>query len=124
MANRNYEDLEVFQKSYKLAISIHEISLKLPKYELYEEGNQIRRSSKSIVANIVEGFGRRRYKKEFLRFLIFSQASCDETKVHLKMIFDLGYINEIEFKKYFEEYEYLGRKLNHFIKAVEKGHIT
>lgn len=83
MAYKSYRDLDIYKKSYKLAIEIHEISLKLPKFEMYEQGNQIRRSSKSIKSNIVEGFGRRRYKQEFIRFLTYSLASCDETIDHL-----------------------------------------
>ena len=72
---KNYRDLEIYQLAYKLAIEIHEMSMQLPKYELYEQGSQIRRSSKSIKDNIAEGFGRRRYKVEFIRFLIFAHSS-------------------------------------------------
>ena len=122
MTGIKYEDLEIYQKSYELAMSIHEMTLKLPKYELYEEGNQIRRSSKSIVTNIVEGFGRRRYKKEFIKFLTYAHASCDETKVHLNFIVNSGYITENEYKLYFKKYDSLGRKFSHFIKTVEKKH--
>ncbi len=60
MAYQSYRDLEIYKKGHKLAIEIHEMSLKLPKFELYEEGSQIRKSSKSVKNNIVEGFGRRR----------------------------------------------------------------
>jgi len=88
-----YEDLEIFTVSYALAIKVHAMSLTLPKYELYEQGSQLRRASKSIVNNIVEGYGRRRYKTEFIRFLIFSHASCDETIICLKMINDLYNLN-------------------------------
>ena len=63
MNKLGYENLEIFQNSYELAMKIHEFTLKLPKFELYEEGSQIRRASKSVVANIVEGYGRKRYKK-------------------------------------------------------------
>ena len=62
MAYQSYRDLDIYKKAHKLAIEIHKMSLKLPKFELYEEGNQIRKSSKSVKSNIVEGFGRRRYK--------------------------------------------------------------
>ncbi|MCK4476185.1 MAG: four helix bundle protein [Methanophagales archaeon] len=78
MAFQTYKDLEIYQLSHELAIKIHKVSLSLPKFELYEEGSQVRRAAKSIPANIVEGFGRRRYKNEFIRFLTFALASCDE----------------------------------------------
>jgi len=79
MSYKNYKDLDIYKKAHKLAIEIHEMSLDLPKFEMYEEASQIRRSSKSIKSNIVEGFGRRRYKQEFIKFLIYALASCDET---------------------------------------------
>jgi len=119
-----YKDLEIYQMSYKLALNIHVISLKMPKFELYEEGSQIRRASKSIVANIVEGFGRRRYKKEFIRFLTFAHASCDETKVHLNFIFDTDYIPKEIFNKYCVEYDKLGQKIHNFIIVIEKDVIS
>ena len=53
---KNYKDLDVYKISYKLAFEVHKMSMKLPKYELYEQGSQIRRSSKSIKSNIVEGY--------------------------------------------------------------------
>ncbi len=115
MKYNGYKDLEIYQISYKLALDIHALSLKMPKFELYEEGSQIRRASKSIVANIVEGFGRRRYKKEFIRFLTFAHASCDETKVHLNCIFDTDYIPKEIFNKYCVEYDKLGQKIHNFI---------
>ena len=60
----SYRDLEIYKLSYDLAIKIHKMSLKLPKYEMYEEGSQIRKSSKGITSCIVEGYGRKRYKAE------------------------------------------------------------
>ena len=54
---KNYKDLEIYQLSYELAIKVHKMSLKLPKYEIFEEGSQLRRSSKGITSTIVEGYG-------------------------------------------------------------------
>ncbi|WP_455392964.1 four helix bundle protein [[Eubacterium] cellulosolvens] len=124
MVGKSYEDLEIYQRSYELAMNIHDITLRFPKYELYEEGNQIRKSSKSIVVNIVEGFGRRRYKNEIIKFLTYAHASCDETKVHLNFIFDSGYIQKETFNECINQYENLGRKINQFLKTVEKEHKT
>lgn len=73
-----YKSLKIYQRSYELAIKIHHASLKLPKFELYEQGSQIRRSSKSIKDNIAEGYGRRRYKADYVKFLVYAQSSCDE----------------------------------------------
>ena len=115
---KSYRDLEVYQLSYKLALEVHKISMMLPKYELYETGSQIRRSSKSITANIVEGYGRKRYKAEFIRFLIFSHSSNDETIVHLNFIKD---IHNIDVENLIQKYTELSIKLNNFIDYVEKS---
>ena len=124
MVKKNYEDLEIYQKSYKMAMNIHNLTSKLPQNEFYNEGIQIRRLSKSIVANIVEGYGRRRYKKEFIKFLTYAHASCDETKVHLHFLYDSGCIMIKDFKVYLEEYNNLGRKIDYFVRTVEKEHKT
>ena len=75
---QSYKELEIYKLSMKLMGDVHTVSLNdLPKFEMYEEGSQIRRSSKSIVSNIVEGYGRRYYKKEFIKFLTYAAASCE-----------------------------------------------
>jgi len=71
----SYRDLENWQLARQAVIAVHRMTLRdLPKFELYEEGSQIRRSVKSIRSNIVEGYGRRRYKQEFIRFLVFATS--------------------------------------------------
>jgi len=116
---KSYRDLEIYRLSYELAMKIHHMSLKLPKYELYEEGSQIRRSSKGVSSCIVEGYGRRKYKNDFIRFLIYAQASCDETETHLDFINDSGYIVKELHSDLKEENDKLGRKINKFIQYVE-----
>ena len=69
---KSYRDYGIWQMAHQLAVRVHKMTLeKLPKFEMYEEASQIRRSLKSISSNIVEGFGRRRYKNDFIRFLIY-----------------------------------------------------
>ena len=115
---KSYRDLEIYQMAYQLAIEIHKMSLTLPKYELYEQGSQIRRSSKSVKDNIVEGYGRKKYKNDFIRFLVYAQASCDEATSQLSMISDLHF-SEIPLTKLNEDYNILGKKINKFIQYVE-----
>ena len=125
MAYLSYRDLDIYQKAHKLAIEVHEMTLKLPKFEMYEVGSQIRRSSKSVKNNIVEGFGRRRYKQEFIRFLTYSLASCDETTDHLVTLYETKSLNDKDKYGYFcEEYDHFGRMINNFIKSVESKHKT
>ncbi len=117
---KNYHDLEVYKIAFDLAIRVHKISLQLPKYELYEEGSQIRRSSKSICSCIVEGYGRRRYKNDFIRYLVFAQASCDEAILHIDFIHSAGHLDEETYIELKDEFDKLGRKLNKFIQYVDK----
>jgi len=122
---QSYKDLDIYKKAHKLAIEIHEMSLNLPKFEMHEEGSQIRKSSKSIKSNIAEGFGRRRYKQDFIRYLIYSLASCDETSEHLHTLYETKSLNDKEKYEYFcEEYNHLGKMINNFIKSVRSNHRT
>lgn len=118
----SYKKLEVWKLARKISIDIHKISLNLPKLELYETGSQIRRSSKSIRANIVEGYGRRRYKQDFIKFLIYAHASVDETRDHLETLYETKSLkDEKAFNNLSNDLNLLGRKLFSFIKAVEKS---
>ena len=117
---KSYRDLNIFKQSKILGIEIHQISLCLPKFEMYEEGSQIRRSSKAISIAIVEGYGRRRYKADFIKFLIYAQVECDETIEHLNYLFETKSYNEIERYNFLKSfYESLSKQINNFIKWVE-----
>ena len=118
---KSYRDLEIYKISKDLAIKIHAITLTLPKFEVYEEGSQIRRSSKAVTAAIVEGYGRRFYKKDFTKFLIISITECDETIVHLDFLFKTGsFQNESLYNELYSSYNDLSKKINNkFIQWVE-----
>ena len=120
----SYRDLEVWQLARELTIEIHSMTVEaLPRIELYEVGSQIRRSMKSVRSNIVEGYGRRRYKQEFIRFLTYAQSSCDETRDHLDVLLETGSLEDEElYSSLAARLEVLGRKLNNFITSVEAGH--
>jgi len=115
---KSFRDLEVYRKAFCLAIRVHHMTMTLPKYEMYEQGSQVRRSSKSIKDNIAEGYGRRRYKAEFIRYLIFAQASCDETLSQLEMI-NILHFEENPITELISEYEGLSKQINTFIQYVE-----
>lgn len=119
----SYKNLEIWQEARTIVIDVHKMTLKkLPRFEMYEEGSQIRKSSKSVKSTIVEGYGRRRYKPEYIRFLVFAIASNDETIDHLETLYETGSLKEQElYKNLHDRIEILGKKLNNFIKSVEKG---
>jgi four helix bundle protein len=122
---RSYRDLKIYQMSRELAIEVHKMSLGLPKYELYEEGSQIRRSSKSITCNIVEGYGRRNYKNDFIRFITFAIVECDETQIHLDFLYNTGSMTNTElFNTLSVKYKTLGKMLNGFLDAITQKHLS
>lgn len=121
----NYKSLEIWQLSREIVNDIHKMTLKLPKFEMYEEGSQIRRSSKSVKSCIVEGYGRRYYKQEFIRYIIYALASNDETIDHLETLFETGSLNNKEmFESLSSRIDILGKKINKFLEAVKEGHLS
>jgi four helix bundle protein len=118
---KSYKDLDIYIISMDLFVALHPKTLKLPKYELYELGSQLRRSSDSVVSNIVEGYGRRKYKADFIRFLVFSHASCLETINHIYKISVLYPDLKMEFEPIIQMYENLGGKIYNFMAYVEKN---
>ncbi|MFN3481084.1 MAG: four helix bundle protein [Thermodesulfovibrionales bacterium] len=120
---QSYRDLEIYLLAKELSVKIHMITLNnLPRFEMYEEGSQIRRSSKSVVSNIVEGFGRRKYKNEFIQFLTYALASCDETKAHLEMLYETNSLKGEIYQELSEGYERLGSKIYNFRETVIERH--
>ena len=86
-----YQRLEVWQLARDLSVDIHRMTLEaLPRFEMHEVGSQVRRSAKSLRANIVEGYGKRRYKLEFLRHLTYALGSAQETLDHLDTLHETG----------------------------------
>ena len=105
---KSYKDLEVYQLSYKLALSIHKMTQTFPKEETYEISSQMRRAALSIPLNIAEGYGKKSSAKDFKRFLKISLGSTNEMLVLISFVKDLGYITEEEYKEYSERYNMLG----------------
>ncbi|MFC1811777.1 four helix bundle protein [Thermodesulfobacteriota bacterium] len=122
----SYRKLEIWQKARELVVDIHKMTLnKLPQLELYEEGSQLRRSIKSTKSTIVEGYGRRRYKQDYIRFLTYSIASCDETTDHLETLYETESLkDEVLYNNLHDRLQILGKKINRFIQSVEAEHKT
>jgi four helix bundle protein len=122
----SYKNLEVWQLARELVIEIHQMTLtKIPKFEMFEEGSQIRRSIKSVKSTIVEGYGRRKYKQEFLRFLSYAIASNDETIDYLETLFETAsLVDNTLYSSIHDKLDILGKKLNLLIQSVNKGHLS
>jgi hypothetical protein len=71
----SYKNLDIWKMANELVIDIHQMTLTLPKFEQFEVVQQIRRSSKTVKSTIVEGYGRRYYKADFIKFIIYPLAS-------------------------------------------------
>ena len=102
-----------------LFLETHAVSLKLPKYELYELGSQLRRSSDSVITNIVEGYGRKRYQADFIKFLVYAHSSNLETINHLEKIIVLYPEHSNVVSKLIREYDGLGVQVYKFLLYVE-----
>ena len=122
----SYKKLEIWQLARELVIDIHKMTInELPKFEMYEEGSQIRKSIKSAKSTIVEGYGRRRYKQEYIRFLTYAIGSTDETVDHLETLFETESLRDEKlYKNLHKRVNVLGKKLIRFQEAVEKGHMS
>lgn len=119
----SYKNLEIWKLARELTIDIHTMSLALPKFEQFEEGQQIRRSSKTVRSCIVEGYGRRKYKADFVKFLIYSLSSNDETIDHLETLYETSSLkDESTYNLIHQKLELLGKKLNNFLQAVQRSH--
>ena len=112
-----YRDLEVYQRGYRLALEIHKLTLEFSGIEKMELGSQMRRAFKSTPTNIAEGFGRRYFKKEYLRYLGMAKSSVDEMRVHLQFVNDLQYITKEKYDYFVAEYQILGKQLSSLINS-------
>ena len=116
----SFEDLEVFQRAYRMSLDVHRASLKMPSIEQHALADQLRRASKSVCANIAEGYGRQKGSKaEFRRFVRMAIGSSDEMRVWARYAFDLGYVDDAVWRRWRDEYQTISRMLQSLIgKAV------
>ncbi len=116
---KSFEDLEIWRLSHSLVLEIYRIVKSFPKSENYILTKQIIRSAQSIPANIAEGMGRYS-KNELVQFLIIARGSVEETKYHLILARDLGYIDFNTFENMQSNYTLLGKKINSLISSIKR----
>lgn len=117
---RGYRDLKVYQLSYKLALTIHNITRTFPVEEKYSLVDQMRRSSRSVAANLAEAWKKRRYEKAFISKLIDCAGEAGETEVWLTFVKDLGYIEDTGFRELMLKYDEVNRMLYGMIDKADK----
>ena len=115
----DYEDLKVWNKAHELTLKIYKITEKFPSEEQYRLTDQICRSASSVPANIAEGTGRQTLK-EYAQFLYNARGSIEETKYHLRLSKDLGYLDQNSYEKFKNGYETVGKMLNGLINSIQE----
>lgn len=98
-----------------LLVRVHELCKQLPREERYELGSQMRRASKSIPANIAEGFSKRASVREFKQYMRMAMASANEMETHLRIAERLSYVQGAELDEIIDGYNHVGRQLNRLI---------
>ena len=106
-------DMDVFGKAYKAALEAHKLTLGFPRHEQFELASQLRRSSKSICANLAEGRARQQGSSaEFRRYVLIALGSADETILWCRFALDLGYLTSDQHDKLTASFSEIARMLN------------
>lgn len=120
MKNKDFRTLLAYQKAFELAATIHQMTRSFPSEEKYSLSDQIRRSSRSICANIAEAYRKRHYSKHFFSKLTDADSETAETLVWLDFALKFGYINGEVHARISGQYEEVGRLLNYMMSNPAK----
>lgn len=121
---RNFRDLEVYQNALQTGLHVFELTKRFPSEERFALTDQIRRSSRSVCANIAEAWRKRRYTAAFVSKLSDAEGEAAETQVHIEFAFHHGYATEAEFREIDEAYERILGQLVRMIDHSEKWVIS
>lgn len=116
----DYRKLTVYRKAFANAMAIYEVSKSFPREEIYSLTDQIRRSSRSVCANLGEGYRKRRYPKHFVSKLADCDMENSETIIWLEFALACKYINESTFQNMTSKAEEVGKIINHMINNPQK----
>ena len=116
---RTHRDLDVYRLAFSAAMQIFELSKAFPKEETYSLTDQIRRSSRSVCANIGEGWRKRRYPAAFVSKLNDSEAEAAETQVWLEFAVECGYLDAEATRELYRTYDHILGKLVNMIQHPE-----
>ena len=116
-----FEDLEVFRRAYRISLEVHRASLEFPPIEQYALGDQLRRASKSICANLAEGTAKwHASAAEYRRFVTMAMGSSDEMRVWARYCLDLGYIEEPTWSRWRDEYQEISKMLHGLARSLDR----
>lgn len=123
MIIRIHEDLVVYKLAYQNAMELYNLSSEFPAIEKYALTNQLRRSSRSVCANIAEGFRRRRYPRSFSLRMNYAEAEASETQVWINFAHDCNYLNNNNSSRLLKSYDEIIGKLVIMISQAERWKI-
>jgi four helix bundle protein len=122
MKQNSVMDLQVFQRAYQVSLEVHRVSLEFPRIEQYGLADQVRRASKSICANLAEGYAKRAHSQpEFRRYLLMALGSSDEMQVWSSYCRDLGYVEQSVTRRWQDEYASISKMLQTLIQRVKEA---
>jgi four helix bundle protein len=119
-AIKHFRDLDVYQNAFETGLRVYELSKKFPDNERYALTDQVRRSSRSVCANIAEAWRKRRYTAAFISKLSDSEGEAAETQVHIEFAFRHGYMGHADFNAIDDAYEHVLGQLVRMIDHPEK----
>ena len=114
---KSFKELVVWQKAHQLVLNVYRATKSFPKEEIYGLTSQLRRSSVSVAANIVEGF-KKKGTADKIKFMNTAQGSLSETDYHLLLANDLGYFDTVNLLKDVDE---VGRLLESYMKGIKRN---
>ncbi len=119
----SFQDLEVYRRLVGLHLEIHAETLSYPRFEMYELGSQIRRSSNSVPANLAEGWNNK-HSSMYLEAINRAEAELRETKHHLWVAFQKGYLKKERFSEVYDRYDVCARMLHRLKEAIRRSKAT
>ena len=118
-----HKDLRVYQASFQAAMAIYQLSKSFPSEEKFSLTDQVRRSSRSVCANLAEAFRKRRYPKNFVSKLSDCEAEAAETHVWLDFALACEYVTIEDYEKLYKEYDMILGMLVKMIVEPEKWNL-
>ena len=115
-----YRELDVYKRTYQLAIEIHYFSFTLPKVLQFDLSDQIRRASRSIPSDIAEGYSRNQSVKDTLTFIKRAQGSLDEVLFNLEFLKDIKQITNEKYRRFLEDYTICSKQLTNLIRSLTR----